>query len=163
MCGWPTGSARRLPAYATALGKALLADRFGADRDAHIPQVLDPLTPHTITDRDVLDTALAEVMVRGYAADDQENTEGVRCFAVTLRYAMPAQDAISASVPLARLTPAREAQIVEALRTVCDKVSRVVRPVANGDRVVRAVIPKSDAVTASIDAMKVLDVHRTRS
>ena len=28
---------RRLPAYATALGKALLADRFGADRDAHIP------------------------------------------------------------------------------------------------------------------------------
>src|SRR6185369_4788851 len=59
---------RRLPAYATALGKALLADRFGADRDAHIPQVLDPLTPHTITDRDVLDTALAEVMVRGYAA-----------------------------------------------------------------------------------------------
>jgi DNA-binding IclR family transcriptional regulator len=125
---------RRLPAYATALGKALLADRFGTDRDAHVPHVLEPLTPRTITDRDVLDTTLAEVMVRGYAADDQENTEGVRCFAVTLRYTVPAQDAISASVPLARLTPAREAQIVEALRTVCDKVSRVVRPVANGDR-----------------------------
>jgi DNA-binding IclR family transcriptional regulator len=28
---------RRLPAYTTALGKALLADRFGADRDKHVP------------------------------------------------------------------------------------------------------------------------------
>ena len=73
-------------------------------------------------------------MVRGYATDDQENTAGLRCFAVTLRYASPAQDAISASVPLARLTPEREREIVEALRTVGDKVSRVVRPVANGDR-----------------------------
>ena len=49
---------RRLPAYATALGKALLADRFGADRDAHVPTGCEPLTPHTITDRDVLDEAL---------------------------------------------------------------------------------------------------------
>ncbi len=125
---------RRLPAYTTALGKALLADRFGADRDAHIPSALVSLTPHTITDRDVLETALEEAMVRGYATDDQENTPGVRCFAVTLRYATPTQDAISASVPLARLTPAREAEIVEALQSVCDKVSRVVRPVANGDK-----------------------------
>ena len=125
---------RRLPAYATALGKSLLADRFGAERDGHIPHTLAPLTPYTVTDRTVLDESLDEVRVRGYATDDQENTVGIRCFAVTLRYAKPAQDAISASVPVARLTPAREAEIVEALRTVCDKVSRVVRPVANGDK-----------------------------
>jgi DNA-binding IclR family transcriptional regulator len=125
---------RRLPAYTTALGKALLADRFGTDRDAHIPSALQPLTPHTITDPEVLRETLEEVRVRGHATDDQENTVGLRCFAVTLRYTQPAQDAISASVPLARLTPGREAQIVEALHTVCDKVSRVVRPVANGDK-----------------------------
>jgi DNA-binding IclR family transcriptional regulator len=125
---------RRLPAYATALGKALLADRFGAERDAHVPDVLEPLTDKTITERSVLDAALAEAMVRGYAADDEENTVGTRCFAVTLRYTTPAQDAISASIPLHRLTPEREIQIVEALRSVGDKVSRVVRPVANGDR-----------------------------
>lgn len=125
---------RRLPAYTTALGKALLADRFGAERDAHLPADLDALTPYTITDREVLHETLEEVRVRGYATDNQENTTGLRCYAVTLRYTLPAQDAISASVPLSRLTPTREARIVEALHTVCDKVSRVVKPVANGDR-----------------------------
>ncbi len=125
---------RRLPAYATALGKALLADRFGTDRDIHIPPALQALTPHTITDRGALDQALEEAMVRGYATDNEESSRGLRCFAVTLRYTQPTQDAISASVPISGLTPAREAEIVEALRTAGDKVSRVVRPVVNGDK-----------------------------
>lgn len=125
---------RRLPAYATALGKALLAERFGADRDEHIPSALRALTASTIVDRSVLDDALDDVRVRGFATDDEENTAGLRCFAVALRYGAPAQDAISASVPLGRLTPARERDIVDALRATGDKVSRVVRPLANGDK-----------------------------
>ena len=72
--------------------------------------------------------------IRGYATDDEENTPGLRCFAVALRYCQPAQDAISASVPLDRLTPQREREIADALRTMGDKVSRVVRPLANGDK-----------------------------
>jgi DNA-binding IclR family transcriptional regulator len=118
---------RRLPAYTTALGKALLAERFGAERDQHLPAKLVPLTPHTITDRAELDVVLDEVRIRGYAADNQENTVGLRCFAVALHYARPAQDAISASVPVIRLTDQREREIVDALRTVGDKASRVVR------------------------------------
>jgi DNA-binding IclR family transcriptional regulator len=118
---------RRLPAYATALGKALLADRFGVERDAHLPAGLSPLTEHTITDRRQLDDVLDEVRVRGYAMDNEENTLGLRCFAVALRYVRPAQDAISASVPTARLTAERERDIVEALRAVGDKMSREVR------------------------------------
>ena len=125
---------RRLPAYATALGKALLADRVADDRDRHVPEVLQALTPKTITDRAGLDAALETALVRGYATDDEENTPAVRCFAVALRYTRPAQDAISASVPIARLTPAREREIVEALCTMGDKVTRVLRPVANGDK-----------------------------
>lgn len=125
---------RRLPAYATALGKALLAERFGTELDAHVPATLSPLTPRTLTDRTALDAALDEVRVRGYATEDEENTPGIKCFAVTLRYRHPAQDAISASVPRSGLTPERERDIVDALRMVCDKVSRVVRPVANGDK-----------------------------
>jgi DNA-binding IclR family transcriptional regulator len=72
--------------------------------------------------------------VRGYATDDEENTAGLRCFAVALGYTRPAQDAISASVPIARLTPERERAVVEALCSVGDKVTRVLRPVANGDK-----------------------------
>ena len=125
---------RRLPAYATALGKALLAERFGADRDEHVPAALKRLTSKTITDRATLDQVLEDVRVRGYATDDEENTTGLHCFAVPLRYCRPAQDAISASIPVNRLTPQREREIVDALRTMGDKVSRVVRPLANGDK-----------------------------
>jgi DNA-binding IclR family transcriptional regulator len=125
---------RRLPAYTTALGKALLAERFGTDRDEHVPAALKPLTAKTIVDRGVLDEVLEDVRVRGYATDDEENTLGLRCFAVALRYCRPAQDAISASVPVGRLTPEREREIVDALRAMGDKVSRVVRPLANGDK-----------------------------
>ena len=125
---------RWLPAYATALGKSLLAERFGLERDAHIPSALTPLTAATIVDRAALDDVLEDVRVRGYATDDEENTPGLRCFAVALRYCTPAQDAISASVPVDRLNPQREREIVDALRTMGDKVSRVVRPLANGDK-----------------------------
>jgi DNA-binding IclR family transcriptional regulator len=125
---------RRLPAYTTALGKSLLAERFGIDRDEHIPAALKPLTANTIVDRGSLDDVLDEVRARGYATDNQENTMGLRCFAVALRYCQPAQDAISASVPVGRLTPERERELVDALCTMGDKVSRVVRPLANGDK-----------------------------
>jgi DNA-binding IclR family transcriptional regulator len=33
---------RRMPAYATALGKALLADRVGSERDHHVPDGVSP-------------------------------------------------------------------------------------------------------------------------
>jgi DNA-binding IclR family transcriptional regulator len=121
---------RRLPAHATALGKALLAERVGVERAAHIPAELTALTERTMTDRAALEEALETVRIRGYAADDEENTIGVRCFAVPLRYSRPAQDAISVSVPVARLTADREAGLIEALCAVGDKVSRVLRPVA---------------------------------
>ncbi|MDZ7881604.1 MAG: IclR family transcriptional regulator [Mycobacterium sp.] len=125
---------RRLPAHATALGKALLAERVGAERRSHLPDELVALTPRTLTCHRELDDALETARVRGYATDDEENTAGVRCFAVALRYARPAQDAISASVPVSRLTREREHALVEALCAVGDKVSRVLRPVANGDK-----------------------------
>lgn len=125
---------RRLPAHATALGKALLADRFGSERDRHVPDLLTAITPHTTTDRDALSEQLETARIRGYATDDQENTVGLRCFAVALGYRRPAQDAISASVPVSRLTPERERVIVEALCAVGDKVTRVLRPLANGDK-----------------------------
>jgi len=125
---------RRLPAHATALGKALLAERVGAERRSHLPAELVALTPRTVTCHDELDDALETVRIRGYATDDEENTAGLRCFAVALRYTWPAQDAISASVPVSRLTGERERALVEALCAVGDKVTRVLRPVANGDK-----------------------------
>lgn len=102
---------RRLPAHATSLGKAILAERDQED----VPQELSALTERTITDRDVLLAELVEVRERGYAIDDEENSMGVRCFGFALHYTTPVSDAFSCSVPLARLTPQREREIVETL------------------------------------------------
>jgi DNA-binding IclR family transcriptional regulator len=119
---------RRLPAYSTSLGKALLADLPDREVAAHLPKTLDPLTPHTITTKKKLVAELDETRRRGHAIDNEENTLGLRCFAVALHYSEPATDAISASVPMARLTPEREAEIVAALHQMSDRISRVVAP-----------------------------------
>jgi DNA-binding IclR family transcriptional regulator len=123
---------RRLPAFTTSLGKAILAEHASADRDQHIPDVLAPLTPHTITDRDKLQTDLEETHQRGYSIDEQENSLGLRCFAVALRYSDPARDALSASVPIARLTPERETEILSALMRAREHVERAVTPLVTG-------------------------------
>ncbi|TDC77698.1 IclR family transcriptional regulator [Streptomyces hainanensis] len=115
---------RRLPAYSTALGKALLAGLDEAGLARHLPAELAPLTEHTLTDRAALERDLAEIKERGWAVDREENTQGVKCFALRLRYAEPATDAISCSVPLARLTPAREEDVVTALGRARDSIEQ---------------------------------------
>jgi DNA-binding IclR family transcriptional regulator len=112
---------RRLPAHATSLGKALLADR----PDGEVPSTLVSLTAHTITDRDALIAELAATRERGYAIDHEENVLGVRCLGAAIGYQHPARDAISCSVPVARLTPGREEQIAAALLTAVRRLERI--------------------------------------
>lgn len=119
---------RRLAAYTTSLGKAILADQAPETWDEHLPDPLKALTAHTITDRAELEADLRRTRERGYAIDNQENSLGLRCFAVALHYTDPATDAISASIPIARLSERREAEVVGALRLVGDKIARVVGP-----------------------------------
>lgn len=107
---------RRLPAHSTALGKALLAERRPSDIDLLLPEELPQLTPNTITRRSELQQELQAIRTRGYSIDDEENSEGIRCFAVTLRTAAPARDALSYSIPLIRLTPQLENEAVLLLR-----------------------------------------------
>lgn len=121
---------RRLPAYSTSLGKAILSHLPAEELDEHVPDVLTPVTIKSHTDRVALEQDLKESRERGYAIDNEENTLGLRCFAVALCYVEPATDAISASVPMTRLNPEREAEIIEALRQVSDKIARIVGPIS---------------------------------
>jgi DNA-binding IclR family transcriptional regulator len=118
---------RRMPAHTTSLGKALLAERPDEEAAALLPPTLAALTPNTIVDRDVLARDLAATRERGYAVDREENVLGVFCFGAAVRYRHPARDAISVSVPLARLTAGREEQIVEALLTARERLERMLR------------------------------------
>lgn len=68
------GKGRRVPLHCTSAGKCLLAHGL-----ATIPPELVARTPRTITNAEILRLHLAEVLVRGYALDDEENHPGVRC------------------------------------------------------------------------------------
>lgn len=115
---------RRLPASATSLGKALLAARPETELADHLSDPLPALTEHTITARDSLGTQLRQARERGYAVECEENTPGLQCYGIALPYDDPPIDAISCSVPLARLTPEREAAIVERLLTTAAEIGR---------------------------------------
>lgn len=72
-----TGS--RLPAYATSMGKILLAYLSPQELDRYLAEVaLVRLTPTTITDPDKLRAELALAKERGYATADGEREEGIR-------------------------------------------------------------------------------------
>lgn len=63
----------------------------------------------------------------GYAVDREENTLGVRCFGVAIPYRHPARDAVSVSVPVARLTPGREQTIRDAPMDARDRLTLATR------------------------------------
>ncbi|AVV42674.1 IclR family transcriptional regulator [Streptomyces sp. ID05-04B] len=110
---------RRLPAHAGALGKALLAQR----PDDELPEgPYEALTPHSHTSRRSLLADLTEIRARGHAVDREEGVLGIVGFGFALRYDTPAQDAISCSVPVARLTPEHEERIVAVMREIRAKI-----------------------------------------
>lgn len=106
---------RRLPAYACALGKVLLAVRSDDEARALLPEEMSPLTPHTLTSVPDLLADLAETRLRGYAVEHEENTPGLGCVAVAIPRGSVPTDAFSCSVPLARLSEERQAHIVDLL------------------------------------------------
>ena len=75
----------RLPAFATSMGRVLLAGLPPAELEARFERMeLRPLSPHTITDVDALRTAIERVRRQGWAAVDQELEEGLRSVAVPI-------------------------------------------------------------------------------
>jgi DNA-binding IclR family transcriptional regulator len=109
---------RRLPAYSTALGRAMLAEMPEEKRDALVPHQIGAMTPQTITDRDELMAIIEKAVQVGYAEESEESCLGVRCFGVSLPFSRRSVDAISVAVPMSRLDQAREDFIIETLLSI---------------------------------------------
>ena len=76
----------RLPAFATSMGRVMLADLPDAQIDAYLARAeLTPLTSRTVTDPVALRALLLEVREQGWALVDQELEDGVRSIAAALR------------------------------------------------------------------------------
>lgn len=98
-----------IPLYCSGVGKAILASMTDDEVKAIWQQSkIRKLTPHTITTLKDLFKRLEEVRQRGYAIDDEENEEGVRCIAACiLDYKGVSAYAFSLSAPKARMEDAR--------------------------------------------------------
>ncbi|KZM71997.1 IclR family transcriptional regulator [Nocardia terpenica] len=82
----PTRLGGRMPAHATALGKAMLAALDPAIAEAAVRGKLTRLTPRTLCDTDALQRELGQIRLRqGVAIDREEAVTGIACVAAPLR------------------------------------------------------------------------------
>jgi DNA-binding IclR family transcriptional regulator len=118
-----TSVGRRNPAYCTAVGKAILAYLPEAQWEAIVrARGLKAMTPNTITSFAELRRELVAIRERGYAIDNEEIEEGVRCVGCVVRdFSGVAVAAISVSAPAFRLT-----------REKIKRISRLVTSAAEG-------------------------------
>ncbi len=76
----------RFPAYATSMGRVLLAQMTGEELDRYLAEeTFERLTAHTVISPGRLRVIVREVARQGYAIVDQELEEGLRAVAAPIR------------------------------------------------------------------------------
>lgn len=116
----------RNPAYCTAVGKVLLAHLDPAALDRYLTtQPLVRCTPRTLTDPVQLRTTLHQVRLQGYAVDDEEHQQGVRCVAAPVRDAdRQAVAAVSVSGLAMRMGDDKLPTLAGQVITAANEISR---------------------------------------
>lgn len=93
------------PMYSTSLGKAILAYLPPKEmKDIVSSMNFEQKTPYTITTPEKLFEELETIAEQGYAIDDEENIEGLRCVAAPIRSDDTVLGAISITGPASRMT-----------------------------------------------------------
>ncbi len=115
----------RVPLHSTGCGKVLLAfldpsDRSRILRDKNLARI----TRYTITSAAKLLRELAEIRRRGYALDDRENDEDVRCIAGPVRdHTGAVIAALSISGPSSRITKERVPELSRVVVKISSQIS----------------------------------------
>ncbi len=118
----------RVPLHATGVGKALLAGLSPDRREALIDRIdLRAYTARTIIEKTALRRALEEVRERGYAVDDEEFDEGVRCVSAVVGPPGDPLGAISISAPASRLTRQRCTELAPLVRRAANELAQTMR------------------------------------
>lgn len=114
------------PWHATSLGKALLGALPREDCEAILSQLaLSRFTPNTKTTLAELEHDLQGSRQQGYAVDDEEVVEGLRCVGVPIRnHQGQARYGLSVSGPKSRMPYARIQEIGAALVETAGELSR---------------------------------------
>jgi DNA-binding IclR family transcriptional regulator len=115
----------RAPAYCTAVGKAMLAELPDAEVDDIVRRWgLKAITANTITTPEALRAELKAVVSRGYAIDNEEKEEGLRCVSAAVRgHSGKLFAAISVSGPAFRITKQRIPEIGQVVMRAANDLS----------------------------------------
>jgi IclR family transcriptional regulator, KDG regulon repressor len=120
-----SGLGSRAPAHCTSVGKALLAFQPAEMVNQVIENGLKRYTPNTITDPDALRQELATIRTRGYALDDEEIEEGLRCVAAPIRdHAGQVVSAISVAAPVQRMSKKQVQSTIPSVVAAANTISR---------------------------------------
>ena len=106
---------KRIPAYSTAIGKALLSGYTNEKIAALYPGGLQKITDKTITDPEVLYTQLKEIRDTKVAYETEESSLNITCIAVPVEKNGEVVAALSVSIPLFRAMEDKKKQIKEVL------------------------------------------------
>lgn len=127
----------RMPVHSTAIGKAILAHLPEDDVRALLARTgLPARTPRTITDMEVLIDQLRLVRRSGWALDDTENEEGIRCVAAPLfDHTCRVVGAISLSGPVFQVTVEAVPELARTVKTCAARISVTLGWSGDGTRV----------------------------
>lgn len=116
---------KRAPVHCTALGKAMIAYLPESSLEHIVDKHgLPAKTPKTLTTLQHLKRELATVRRQGYAVDDEEVEENVRCLAAPIRdYDGRVVAAISVSGPKLRMRPDRDAELSQTVCWAANQIS----------------------------------------
>jgi IclR family acetate operon transcriptional repressor len=123
----------RIPMYCTAHGKALLVDfdkrqlrnLFGAGP-------LEAYTDDTIVSIEDLAMACAQIRARGFATDNGEYQDGVRCVAAPIRDGDGVVGSIGISAPAARMPDQHYEVCSRAASSAARRISKMLSDQENG-------------------------------
>jgi DNA-binding IclR family transcriptional regulator len=124
------------PLHCTAVGKLLMLNYSPQQIDQLIAtKGMPALTPHTITDREVLITELETIRRQGYSLDNEEYESGARCVAAPIYdYAGQVIAGMSVSGPVTRMT---DEQIYQKLPYLLDATQQISLRMGYDERIIK--------------------------
>lgn len=116
---------RRCPLYSTALGKVMMAWLPEEEVRSMLTGVtFERFTEHTLANVDALLAELTQVREQGYAEDNEENENGLRCFGVPIYNRMGRIiTGLSLSLPIVRFEESKRAELVSLLHEAAARIS----------------------------------------
>lgn len=106
---------KRLPAYLTAIGKALLSDLDFDQLMSLYAGGLRAVTPHTITDPTLLYEQLQAIRAGGFAVEVEESEPLIRCIGLPIRKNKRVVAALSVTIPVFRYSEEKQHNIQSLL------------------------------------------------